>query len=96
MKSRRTKRFRALYDALPERARRDADTAYAQFATDPNHPGLNFERIPGVKAPIFSARVRELYRVLGRSEDSDTIVWFWSGAHQEYDKLLDQHRRGKV
>lgn len=96
MKSRRTKLFRALYDALPERARRTADAAYAQFAADPNHPGLNFERIHGVKAPIFSARVSEQYRVLGRGEGSDTIVWFWIGTHQEYDKLLNQYRRGKA
>lgn len=76
MKSRRTRRFRALYDALPERVQRDADAAYTQFATDPNHPGLNFERIQGVKAPLFSARVSGQHRVLGRGEGADTIVWF--------------------
>lgn len=95
MKSRRTRRFRALYDALPERVQRDADAAHAQFATDPNHPGLNFERIQGVNAPLFSARVSGQYRVLGRGEGADTVVWFWIGTHQEYDKLLDQYRKGK-
>lgn len=89
MKSRRTQRFRALYDALPERVRRDVDAAYVRFATDPNYPGLNFERIQGVKAPLFSARVSEQYRVLGRGGGSDTVVWFWIGTHQEYDKLLE-------
>ncbi|HEV7129076.1 MAG TPA: hypothetical protein VGN32_16720 [Ktedonobacterales bacterium] len=89
----RTARFRALYDALPERVRRDADDAYTQFAADPNYPGLNFERIQGVKVPLFSARVNEQYRVLGRGEGSDTIVWFWIGSHQEYDKLLNQYRK---
>ena len=96
MKSQRTKCFRALYDVLPERVRQDADAAYAQFATNPNYPGLNLERIQGVKAPIFAARVREQYRVLGRGEGADTIVWFWIGTHQEYDKLLNQYRRGKA
>lgn len=94
MKSRRTRRFRALYDALPERVQRAADAAYAQFATDPNHPGLNFERIQGVKAPLFSARVSGQYRALGRGESADTVVWFWIGTHQECDKLLDQYRKG--
>jgi hypothetical protein len=74
MKSRRTRRFRALYDALPERVQHDADAAYAQFATDPNHPGLNFERIQGVKAPLFSARVSGQYRVLGRGEGAATTT----------------------
>lgn len=62
MKSRRTQRFRALYDALPERVQQDADAAYVRFAADPNYPGLNFERIQGVKSPLFSARVNEQYR----------------------------------
>ena len=95
MKSRRTLRFRRLYEALPEQVQRDADAAYTRFAADPNYPGLNFERIQGMKAPIFSARVSQQYRVLGRSEDADTIVWFWIGTHQEYDKLLQQYRKGK-
>jgi plasmid maintenance system killer protein len=88
MKARRTLRFRRLYDALPEQVRRDADNAYKRFAAYPDYPGLNFERIQGVKAPIFSARVSQQYRVLGRSEENDTIVWFWFDTHQEYDKLL--------
>ena len=95
MISRLTSRFRALYDALPERVRRDADVAYAHFAADPNHPGLNFERIQCAKATLFSARVNEQYRVLGRGEESDTVVWFWIGTHQDYDKMLSQYRKGR-
>jgi hypothetical protein len=94
MKSRRTQRFRTLYEALPDRVQHDADAAYARFAANPAHPGLNFQRIQGIKAPLFSARVSEQYRVLGRGEGSDTVIWFWIGTHQEYDKLLDQYRRG--
>ena len=95
MISRRTGRFRDLYDALPERIRHEADEAYARFALDPNAPGLNFERIQGVKIAMFSARVNEQYRVLGRGEGADTVVWFWIGTHQDYDKLLNQHRKGR-
>jgi hypothetical protein len=53
VKSRRTRRFRDLYEALPERVTQDADAAYARFATDPNYPGLNFERIRGSKRACF-------------------------------------------
>lgn len=94
MKSRRTKRFRELYDALPARIQRDADAAYARLASDPNHPGLNFERIQGAKTPLYSARVNEQYRVLGSAEADDTVVRFWIGTHQEYDKLLGRSRTG--
>jgi hypothetical protein len=95
MKARRTLRFRRLYDALPEQVRRDADNVYKRFAADPTYSGLNFERIQGVNAPIFSARVSQQNHVLGRSDGSNTIVWFWIGTHQEYDKLLQQYRKGK-
>jgi hypothetical protein len=44
--------------------------------------------------PLFSARVSEQCRVLGRNEGADTVVWFWIGTHQEYYKLLNQYRKG--
>ncbi|MGH2515325.1 MAG: hypothetical protein ACRDHP_06690 [Ktedonobacterales bacterium] len=77
-----------MYNRLPERVRQQARTAYRQFATNPTHPGLNFEHIQGTRAPIYSARVSEQYRVSGRKEDGDTIVWFWIGTHNEYEKLI--------
>lgn len=87
MKSRTTRQFRDLYASLPERVRKQAREAYRQFHDNPAAPGLNFERIAGSRTPIYSARVSEQYRVLGRRED-DTIVWFWIGTHSDYDKLI--------
>lgn len=55
MKSIRTSRFKALYESLPESVQREADEAYRRFAENPDHPGLNFERIIGNKgATVFS------------------------------------------
>ncbi len=89
MRSMRTGRFKALYDSLPESVQREADAAYRRFAENPDHPGLNFERIKGTKALLYSARVGRRHRALA-GRDGDTWVWFWIGSHSEYDKLLDQ------
>lgn len=87
MNSKTTKQFRHLYERLPWQVRKQAREAYSQFKQNPAHPGLNFERIHGTQALIYSARVSEQYRVLGRKED-DTMVWFWIGTHNEYEKLI--------
>ncbi|MEH2317665.1 MAG: hypothetical protein V7K24_11195, partial [Nostoc sp.] len=39
------------------------------------------------RQPIYSARVNLNHRVLGLLE-SDSIYWYWIGAHDEYDELL--------
>ncbi len=36
---------------------------------------------------MYSVRVSIDYRVLGVMDEGD-IVWFWIGAHHEYDRLL--------
>ena len=38
----------------------------------------------------WSAKVTEDYRALGIME-GDTVIWFWVGTHDEYERLL----RGK-
>ena len=78
--------FWAAYGSLPESVRRQARRAYARFAADPQHPGLDFKRV-GRRQPVFSARVSLDYRALG-VRDGDEIVWFWIGPHHEYDLLL--------
>lgn len=91
MRSIRTHRFKSLYERLPEDVRRDADEAYRRFQDDPSYPGLNFERIQGIPAPLYSARVGRQYRALA-GRDRDTWVWFWIGSHADYDKVLDRLR----
>ncbi len=85
MRSRRTWRFKELFAQLPEDAQQQAYTAYRLFKDDPYHPGLHFKK---VSPTVYSARVGIGYRVLGRREADDTIVWFWIGSHAEYDKFL--------
>jgi hypothetical protein len=65
------------------------DLAYKNYAllqVDPLHPSLHFKKV-GRKRELWSVRVGEHYRALG-AEKPDGVVWFWIGAHAEYDKLL--------
>ena len=85
-RSRRTKRFRALFEALPEHAQRQAIADYQLFRQNPRHPGLQFKQIGKRALSIYSARADEHYRAIGFL-DGDTITWFWIGSHEKYDKL---------
>ena len=88
MKSRTSKQFRDLFDALPKAAQRQAIQAYRLFQADPVHPSLRLSRVHPT-LPVYSTRVGIPYRVLG-TRRGDEIVWFRIGTHGEYDKLLDQ------
>jgi hypothetical protein len=86
MNSHTTERFRALYQALPEAIRRQAREAYRLFRQNPAHPSLRFRQVHPTR-PIYSARITIHYRALGMRE-ADTIIWFWIGSHDEYERLL--------
>ena len=74
------------YAALPEVVQRRADKAYKMWQANPYARGLNFKRV-GKQKPIYSVRIGRNYRALGLLE-SDAILWFWIGAHDEYERLL--------
>ena len=86
MKSRATPKFWKLYARLPRNVQRRARKAYQMWQVDPGHPSLHFKRVDD-EEPIYSARVSEDYRVLGLLE-GDTVIWFWIGNHDEYERLL--------
>lgn len=86
MKSYTEPRFWKFYDKLPPEIRRLADSAYEIWRENPFHPSLQFKRVDS-QDPIYSVRVGPGYRALGW-RDKDTIVWFWIGDHDEYDRLL--------
>jgi hypothetical protein len=86
MRSRTTRRFRALFAALPASVQRQAREAYRLFQRSPAHPGLHFKQVHPSPS-IYSARVGIGYRAVG-ALDGDTVIWFWIGTHAEYDRLL--------
>jgi len=89
--SKRASSFKARYAQLPAKARQEADEAYQQFKNDPNYPGLNFKQIVGA---YYSARVGTGHRALAVLRNGYWL-WFWIGTHAEYDKFLDQLRKGR-
>ena len=86
MNSHTETRFWRAYDKLPADVQRQADAAYEMWKQNPYHPSLQFKRVDA-QAPIYSVRVGRGCRALGWRED-DTIVWFWIGSHDEYDRIL--------
>jgi mRNA-degrading endonuclease RelE of RelBE toxin-antitoxin system len=87
MKSHVSKQFLKLLANLPPEVQRQAHEAYRQFKQDPNHPGLNFERIQS-RPNTYSVRVTKDYRVLGTMRKGE-MYWYWIGGHAEYDKLIN-------
>ena len=86
MISKRTKRFKQLFSALPKDVQTQANAAYRLFKRDPYHSGLFFKQVE-IKPPLYSVRIGLHYRALGVKQ-GDTILWVWIGSHAAYDKFL--------
>ena len=86
MISRTTEAFRRALDALPPEIRLRAREGYLLFRSNPSHPSLRFKRVHASR-PIYSVRITLAYRALGLVQD-DTIIWFWVGSHDEYERLI--------
>jgi len=86
LKSRRTPRFKKLLAQLPTHVQEQAEKAYQQFKRDPSYNSLDFKQVKSRKF-LYSARVGDHYRVLGRME-GDTIIWSWIGTHEDYNKII--------
>lgn len=88
MKSKRTRRFHALFKELPESVQQQANEAYRLFKANPSHPGLSFKQVSS-KGPTYSARIGLHYRALAIRK-SGYYLWFWIGTHADYDKILSR------
>ena len=86
MRSKTTKQFRKMLNALPASIQQEAEAAYAQFKADPAHPGLNFERIQTRRGVSYSVRIGIHYRALA-VQRPDHWLWYWIGSHADYDQF---------
>lgn len=84
MNSFTTTRFWELYRELPFQIRVVARQAYRQFAANPAHPSLHFERLRS-DSRQWSVRVTRDFRAVG-IVDGDTIIWHWIGSHEDFDR----------
>jgi hypothetical protein len=86
MKSRTTRRFWQMFDALPKEVQDQARSNYVLWMKDPHHNSLRFKKVEN-SIPLYSVRVGLSYRAVGK-RNGDLITWFWIGSHAEYDRLL--------
>lgn len=90
MRSRRTRHFKDLFDALPLDVQQQARRAYRQFRDNPRHGSLRFKGVRSEDA-VYSVRINQDYRALGkRDSDGEGMLWFWIGSHADYERILSQ------
>jgi hypothetical protein len=86
MRSRTTRQFWRLFHDLPLNVQQDAKRAYRLFLSNPAHPGLQFKKLEG-EDDLYSARIGLDYRALAVMK-KDRIVWYSTGSHSDYDRLV--------
>jgi hypothetical protein len=75
--------FWLCYRSLPASLQELADKSFRLLKDDPKHPSLHFKKL----GRFWSARVGLHHRAIA-VETADGLVWFWIGAHAEYDRLV--------
>ena len=80
-----TSDFWERYYQLPKNIQNLADKNYSLLKNNPKHPSLHFKKVGN----LWSVRVSKKFRALG-FEETEGIVWFWIGSHEEYDEILKQ------
>lgn len=75
--------FWRCYDRLPKEVQRLADKNFELLKRDASHPSLKLKKI----RQYWSVRVGLRYRALAIEREGD-LVWFWIGAHAEYDIMV--------
>jgi hypothetical protein len=75
--------FWELYEKLPPAAQKLADKNFELLKVDIKHPSLSLKKA----GKYWSVRIGIKYRALGIDVDNG-VLWFWIGAHAEYDKML--------
>ena len=86
MNSETTRSFWEEYSKLPAALKASARKAYSLWAENPYHPSLHFKCINS-KDNIWAVRISKGYRAIGVM-DGDTVVWFWVGNHDDYEKYF--------
>lgn len=85
MKSHATAKFWTCYRALTPAVQEQALKQYRLWLREPGHPSLHFKPV----GRFWSVRVTRNIRVLG-VRDSDTMIWFWIGSHDEYERIIHE------
>lgn len=84
MKSSALPEFWACFNRLPPQVQKIARKNFALWQQDPTLKSLGFKRI---KDDLWSVRAGSGFRALA-TFDGGGYLWFWIGAHDEYERLL--------
>jgi mRNA-degrading endonuclease RelE of RelBE toxin-antitoxin system len=80
--SRGTALFWELYHGLPPQIRDAARNAFRKLQENPEHPGLQLERLRS-DGRVWSVRITRNYRAVARRYEND---WLWIGSRAEFDR----------
>jgi len=86
VRSQTTADFRAHLAAAPSAVQAKAQAAYRLWQQNPAHPSLRFKKVH-TTLPIYSVRIDLDWRAVGVLA-GDTVIWFWVGSHNDYERLL--------
>jgi hypothetical protein len=82
--------FWRCYRQLPKHVQKLADKNHQLLVVDPRHPSLQLKKV-GAHKQLWSVRAGIHHRALGLDKP-EGIVWFWIGAHAEYDRIVSSER----
>lgn len=87
MKSRATPQFWRCFNRLPPKVQEIARKNYLLWRENPGLGSLAFKRI---RDDLWSVRAGSGFRALATVVEG-VHVWFWIGAHDEYERLIRGH-----
>jgi len=76
------KEYSHLHESIKKRARK----IYLLWRENPFHPSLHFKCVNSAEN-IWSVRISKAYRAI-RIMENDTVIWFWIGNHDDYEKYF--------
>jgi hypothetical protein len=88
MKSYTVISFWNAFDALPNEIQSMSKKKFILWRANQFHPSLRFKCV-NASHNIWSVRITRDYRALGVMKKNE-IIWYWIGAHKDYEKLLKQ------
>jgi len=84
LKSQTLPSFWDTYHALPPEVKRAARKAFLLWRDFPFHPSLHFKCVDHEER-IWAVRLTLGHRAVGIL-DGDTVTWFWTGSHDDYER----------
>ncbi len=84
MKSSALPAFWTCFNKLPPQVQRTARKNFELWEQSSSLKSLGFKRI---KEDLWAVRAGSGFRALATFEDG-TFLWFWIGAHDEYERLI--------